>query len=429
MPANWRSVRGRTTSKVSARTVDIDGDRSEHLAVDMDMSIGVRIRERRKILGMSVRLAADRAGIRHSTWSRIETGQLGADNRYTLAAIAGALRCSMAELTGGPVTPVDRTVAKAQAGVSAVRLALIETDLADPPSIQPPPIQQLERETALVHDLRQRCDYLGAGRRASDALRGLHAATFGPDREAALRLVVQICESVTIVLRGIGYPAEAWLAAERAHQAAELLEDPVMRGFAAWTRALAATSCGSYQRTLAVASRGADDLSLVPTAPGSVEVLGQLHLECANALTSMGRFDDAADRLSAAEGLGASVGETDTFGLWFGPTNIAIWRVNMEADGGDPSRAVAFARSVNPQALPAAGRQSDFYLGTARALARSDSDPRALRMILTAERIAPQKVHSSRLVVELVRLLLHRAGTRAVETELRGLSERIGLTP
>jgi len=395
----------------------------------MDASIGERIRERRKLLGTSIRLAADRAGIHHSTWSRIETGQMGADNRYTLAAIAAALRCSMAELTGGPVTPVDRTVAQAQAGVSAVRLALIETDLTDPPSIRPGPIEQLERETVLVRDLRQRCDYLGADRRASEALRGLHAATFGPDREAALRLLIQICESVTIVLRGIGYPAEAWLAAERAHQAAELLEDPVMRGFAAWTRALAATSCGSYQRTLSLASRGADDLSVAAPAPGSVEVLGQLHLACANALAGMGRFDDAADQASAAEQLAARVGETDTFGLWFGPTNVGIWRVNMEADGGDPGRAVVLARDVSPQAVPAAGRQSDFYLGTARALARSDNDQQALRMILAAERIAPQKVHSAPLVVELVRLLLHRARTRAVDTKLRGLCERIGLAP
>src|SRR3954453_17289029 len=82
---------------------EIDTDGSDTRAADMDASIGERIRERRKLLGTSIRLAADRAGIHHSTWSRIEAGQMGADNRYTLAAIAAALRCSMAELTGGAV--------------------------------------------------------------------------------------------------------------------------------------------------------------------------------------------------------------------------------------------------------------------------------------------------------------------------------------
>jgi transcriptional regulator with XRE-family HTH domain len=408
---------------------DIDGDREQTLAVVMDRSIGERIRERRKVLGMSVRLAADRAGIHHSTWSRIETGQMGADNRYTLAAIATALRCSTSELTGGPLTPTDKATAQAQASVSAVRLALIETDLTESPSIRPAPIEQLEREELLIRDLRARCDYVGAGRRAGDALRRLHAAVFGPDREAALRLLVQICDTVSFVLRHVGYPAETWLAAERAHQAAEMLEDPVMLGLAAWTRANAATSCGSYQRTLTLASRGADDLSATAGTFGYTEVLGQLHLTCTNALAGMGRMAEAADRLTAAEELAEQVGDTDTFGLMFGPANIGFWRVSMETDGGDPGQAVALAREVHPQAVPSASRQAAFYLDTARALARSDSDKQALRMILAAERIAPQKVHSAPLVTELVRLLLHRARTRAVDTELRGICERIGLTP
>jgi len=101
----------------------------------------------------------------------------------------------------------------------------------------------------------------------------------------------------------------------------------------------------------------------------------------------------------------------------------------METDGGDPERAIALARDVNPSAVPSPSRQAAFYLDTARALARADSDRQALRMIVAAERIAPQKVHSAPLVAELVRLLLHRAQTRAVDAELRGICERIGLTP
>ncbi|MEV6969266.1 helix-turn-helix domain-containing protein [Hamadaea sp. NPDC051192] len=419
----------RTTSAVECAYGDIDGDRGRALAVVMDRPIGERIRERRKVLGMSVRLAADRAGIHHSTWSRIETGQMGADNRYTLAAIATALRCSTSELTGGPVIPTDKATAQAQASVSSIRLALIETDLTEPPYTLPVPIEQLEREELLIRDLRARCDYVGAGRRAGEALRGLHAAAFGPDRETALRLLVQVCDTISFVLRHVGYPAETWLAAERAHQAAELLEDPVMLGLAAWTRANAATSCGSYQRTFTLASRGADDLSTTASAFGYIEVLGQLHLTCANALAGMGRVAEAADRLSAADGLAAQVGDTDTFGLMFGPANIGFWRVSMETDGGDPGRAVTLARAVNPQAVPSPSRQAAFYLDTARALARSESDKQALRMILAAERIAPQKVHSAPLVAELVRLLLHRAHTRAVDAELRGICERIGLIP
>jgi len=175
-----------------------------------------------------------------------------------------------------------------------------------------------------------------------------------------------------------------------------------MLGLAAWTQANAATSCGSYQRTFTIASRGADDLSATANTFGYTEVLGQLHLTCANALAGMGRTVEAADRLSTSEGLAARVGDTNTFGLMFGPANIGFWRIAMETDGGDPGRAVALAREVNPQGVPSRSRQAAFYLDTARALARAESDKQALRMILAAERIAPQKVHSAPLVAELV---------------------------
>jgi len=399
------------------------------MATTLNQSIGERIRARRKLLGISVRLAADRAGIHHSTWSRIETGRMGADNRYTLAAIAAALKCSTTEITGGPVAPVDRATAQAQASVPSMRLALIETDLTEPSWAPPAPIALLVREELLIRDLRARCDYVGASRRTGETLRALHAATFGPDRPEALRLLIQVCDTISFVLRHIGYPAETWLAAERAQQAAEMLDDPVMLGLAAWTRANAAMSCGSYQRTLAIAERGVDDLMAAASDTGYAEVLGQLHLTCANALAGMGRLTEAIERLRAAEALASRVGDTDTFGLMFGPANIAFWHVCMETDGGDPGRAVALARDVNPLAVASPSRQAAFFLDTARALAHSDNDKQAVRMILAAERIAPQKVHSAPLVAELVRSLLQQTKSRAVDAELRGICERIGLMP
>ena len=67
-----------------------------------DPAIGERIRDRRNLLGYSIRFAADRAAISHTTWSRIERGLVSADNRFTLAAIAEALRCPVGALTKAP---------------------------------------------------------------------------------------------------------------------------------------------------------------------------------------------------------------------------------------------------------------------------------------------------------------------------------------
>src|SRR6266508_778434 len=107
-----------------------------------DTTIGERIRTRREMRGWSVRYAASRAGISHATWSRIENGRQGADNRFVLADIAAALECSVAELANGaPAAVTDRSLVTARANVYAVREALVESDLDEPPSVEVPPFQ------------------------------------------------------------------------------------------------------------------------------------------------------------------------------------------------------------------------------------------------------------------------------------------------
>src|SRR3982751_5795364 len=96
-----------------------------------DSGVGERIRARRLLRGWSVRYAASRAGISHATWSRIERGLQGADNRFMLADIATALECAPADLTGGAdVTAPDRVTAAARAGVLRLRRALVDIDLS-----------------------------------------------------------------------------------------------------------------------------------------------------------------------------------------------------------------------------------------------------------------------------------------------------------
>src|ERR687890_1608891 len=97
-----------------------------------DPSIGERIRARRLIRGWSVRHAADRAGVSHATWSRIERGRQAADNRFMLADIAGALDCAPADLAGTEVPADDRATASARAGVFDLRRALVDIDLTEP---------------------------------------------------------------------------------------------------------------------------------------------------------------------------------------------------------------------------------------------------------------------------------------------------------
>jgi transcriptional regulator with XRE-family HTH domain len=391
-------------------------------------TIGERIQVRRLLRGWSVRHAASRAGLSHATWSRIERGLQAADNRFVLAEIAAALECSPAELAGTAVPAADRAATAAQASVYGIRQALVDIDLTEETHREAPPVAELARTAALVDTLRQACDYAGTARLLPDLLRDLHAASHGPDRPVALRLLCDVTSIASSVVRNLGHPAEAWLAGERCRDAAESTEDPVLLGCAAYARATAASACGSFHRSLALAGAAVDALRPQAAVPGGMEMLGSLLLVCAYASRGLKKLDDSRAWADEAAGLAGRTGETTTLGLYFGPTNVNIWRIGIEVDGGDPGRAAELARTTNPAAIAAGFRQVFYYADTARAYARlRGQDREAIRYLLTAERLAPQHVHTSPLVRETTRALLERSRRQAGGAELRGLGERLSV--
>lgn len=388
--------------------------------------IGERIRIRRKLLKLSIRHAADIAGISHATWSRIEGGTQGTNNRFTLAKIAEALRCSVAELTGQVVTPA--VADHAETGAYETMTAIVEADLSYGPLVADvPPVERLTRELDLVLSLRRKCDYAGATGRLPALVRHLHAAAFGAERPEALRLLTRAHDVASFTVRFLGHPTAGVMAADRAQQAAEALADPVMLGLAAYCRAHAAIGCGLYQRARLLADAGAGLLERHTDLPDALPVRGQLLMTAALALRAQGDLSGALARVEEAGRIAAHTGETDALWLSFGPTNMNLWKIGMEADGGDPGAAVAIARDTNPLVIPSASKQTAFYLDVGRALAALGCDPEAVRMLATAEHLAPQRVRNNPLAVETARLLLDRAQRNAAGAELLGLAERVGV--
>jgi hypothetical protein len=171
--------------------------------------------------------------------------------------------------------------------------------------------------------------------------------------------------------------------------------DPVLQGHAAYVLAGAAIACGSNQRGQTLAERAVGDLTPHLARPGGPEVLGSLHLVAAPASRFRYRLEDSRDRLTEASGLARRTGEINTMGMYFGPTNVDIWRMSIEVDDGDPVRVVEIARRTDPAAIPAGIRRVFYYADAARALASfGGRDREAIRFLLTAERIAPQHVCS-----------------------------------
>ncbi|HEV7898016.1 MAG TPA: helix-turn-helix transcriptional regulator [Planosporangium sp.] len=388
-----------------------------------DPVVGDRIRQRREQRGWSVRHLASRAGISHSALSMIERGQRGANNRYVIAKIAGALGCSVTELTGQPYVPGDVNLESVGGHVHGLRRVMINDSLDVPAATGLRPIEALEQATDLVRDLHHRCDYAGVVSLLPALLTDLQTAR---NRHGAtsLHLSVHAYRVAMSTLRHLGYLSDAWWAAHQCRQVAEALGEPTALAVADYVRSRAAAYCGSYQASALVAARAAVEIDRHPGAPGAVELLGSLHITCAMSAAA-DSYDEAVDRLAEADRLARSTGETGLHDLWFGPTLVGLGRLIVEVDAGDSGRALEVAAQLNPAVIPAPTRQVHYYIDRSRALANIGRVEEAARSLLTAERFAPQHVRMSVVARETVRYLERRVRSRAL---LFGLPERMGLT-
>jgi transcriptional regulator with XRE-family HTH domain len=386
-------------------------------------SVGDRIRARRKELGLTVAHAAGLAGMSTSQLSRMERGQRGCDNRFAIADIARALRCTSEHLTG-----VHVPGAELSATTNDTVRALIHADLEFPAKgVDLPPLAQLTERTDQAIELRKACKYADLTRLLPALVRDLYAAAAGPDSEEALRMMVRAAEAASFAVRFTGQAGAANLAAERARQAAKLLDDPVHLAFGEWARAHAALGCGLHDRAAVVTEQAIRVLTPAPAGPGKLEMLGMLHLTVAFAYVGDGRHADAVAPLAEANALATRTGETGTFGLMFGPTNCRLWELAILTDGGDPLDALPLISDTNPRLIASASRQAAFYTDASRLLHKLNHTDQAVQFMETAERIAPERVHGDPIAVETIRSMLETVRRQATSTRLAGLAQRVGV--
>jgi transcriptional regulator with XRE-family HTH domain len=386
--------------------------------VPADPSIGQRVAARRRLRRWSIRYAASRAGVAHTTWSRIERGQLRTD-RYMIAELAAALECAVADLTGQPYTPGDRMLETAQIEAGRVWQTMMGLPLDEPPGVDPPPADVLVQRAGLVAARYGLCDYAGTLAVARELVPGLHAA----GTAAAWELAVQVYGSIMGALLNVGHPASAWLAAERCQQAAEQLGQPVPLAVAATNRARVLAYSAAYGPALRGVEHAAAGLDANLGQPAALDLLGFTHLVRAHHATGLRDLPAARAHLAEAAAIAARTGETAAWELAWGPRNVALWTMAHQLDTGQPGEAVETATGIHLGGLPPV-RQVYFHLDLARALVDLRRDRAAVRTLLAGERIGPQHVRSSAAGRETARALLHRG---ADGTELRGLCERMGV--
>jgi len=381
--------------------------------------IGVRVRRWRLKRNLSQRVLADLAGLSQGYIAQIEGGTAPLDKRSKQLALAKALQVSLADLTGQPYDPRTLEHATTVRSLPALRAALAELAFGPTgaPEDGPPDLAAAVRDVTELHNA---CRYDDLIAKLPSVLLGL-----GSKRQdlGSVRRLVWVTYAATFATKYLGYADLAMLAAQQCRSAATLLADePEWLGMAEFA-IVHTLPAESRSLPLQRAVQGIDLLEMAADHPRAGQVHGMLHLSAAMLAAIGGESRISQAHLREAHASASRLGEGNFGQLWFGPTNVGIWRLGVLAELGDGGAAADLPR-LDVSALGSANRKATMYAELGRCLAQTRKhDGEAVGALLRAESIAPQRIRLSPLVRETVGSMLRRA--RRSGRDLQALAARL----
>jgi transcriptional regulator with XRE-family HTH domain len=406
-------------------------------ASDESRTIGQRARTIRRRRGLTVEVAAGLAGISKGYLSLLERGHRRFERRGLLDALAAALSCSVADLTGQPYMPVDRATADALACLPGIAIAVHDATLDDPPDDLPPrPLPLLVEAVDRANYHLDEARFGLAAHELDTILTELHvlAATGDTDsRRTALAALADACIVATSIARHLGHHELAVQTARRGHEAATRHGGADRIGLLAMHRALGLTWIGAQRRAGAVLDGALADLMPVAdpsaTETTAAQTAGMLHLTAALHHAQQDRASQADEHLGEAKQLASRTGETNWLYQHFGPAHVALWEVEI---GVELDRGPAVAERLAPDvpaltdALGSANRRCVLAFDLARAYGQAEGqrDGEAVRYLDMADRYTSQ-VRNVPVARELVSAMDRRARRRV--WELDSLRNRFGV--
>lgn len=390
------------------------------------LGVGDEIRRIRRSRGLSLDVVADRAGLSKGYLSRIENGVVPVERRSTLSSIAAALECTVADF-GIQHVLVNPSESEAQGTIPAIRYALLGTSLEESDEPSSRTLGELAAETAKLAEWRQACRYLEVGKALPALLTDLHAvaAQGGNDRTDALRHLVQAAQVATLFVKNLGAVDLAWVAADRGHDAAEQLGDPLYIAASEFARTQALVGLGAYKRAEVLARKAADLLSTDTAA--AIEVYGTSILTAAFCANLVGN-EDPEEAVKEAADLAKRTEGDNAFFLAFSRTNVDLWRISIALEADDAVTAATVADRVRLENIPARSRQTAFLIDHARALfALRGKDDEVLKLLKRAHKLGPTRTSHNMWAREIMAEMLGRARRDAGGVALRGLADRMGM--
>lgn len=273
-----------------------------------------------------------------------------------------------------------------------------------------PALGDLEREISIAFGAYQQSRFTAAASRVSVLLTDAQMAVREcgeEDRAVAWKILALTYQAAACILIKVGEPGIGWVAAERGLNATDAAGSAAIRGSLIRTVAFALHSTGRFEAAMKLVDSGTGYLRGVITGNETMlSVYGTLFLVGSMAASRFGDGPKAADYLDEAADAARRL-RKDANHLWtaFGPTNVAIHRVNTAVELGDFQAVLGSGLSLDTSAVPAE-RRVRYLLDVARVYALTGNRDDAVSTILTAERIAPEQVRQHYLSREVVVTLM-----------------------
>lgn len=336
---------------------------------------GQRIATHRRRRGLSQAALAGLVGRSESWLSQVERGVRSVDRLSVLLDMARVLHVDVEALTGRPWQYAPNGSALVE-GLDGVRRVLVRYDAltkdpADPADLLSP--EALHVRAADIHRQYQAANYARVVRELPELIVSADQAHMAADGNRELLLgYVSVYVAAAKLLTKLGSADLAAVAADRAAMTAGTLDSQAAQGLAIYqvVCALLRADRTDEAETLAVTMATRLTARARSDEPALLSITGALWLIAA---VTAGRRTDRSQawaRLDQAERLARLLG-VDANHAWtaFGPTNVAIHRVSVAAELGDPGEALLAAGAVDLDRLPAglSSRRAQVHLDLAWA--------------------------------------------------------------
>lgn len=401
-------------------------------------TVGERIAYYRKRRGLTQVVLSGLLGRSEEWLSQIERGSRSVDRLTTIVRVAEALRIEPALLLPPPFYATPRTftavgavdiIGTAPDWIPAIRATMMRHAITGKVEDRPVRIEDLTRTVQRAFGYSQNERWSDLGPLLPDLLDDAHHAVAVQENPDTLRLLSLAYRVTSGMLDRIGEPHLPWIAAERASAAADRSGDPLLIAGAAWRWSVVVRHAGELQESHAIPVAAAEHLVPDPdrAGPRELSVYGSLLLKGAVAAASLDDRRSVTDYLHRAEAVAERIGETNHFWFAFGPTNVAIHRVWLELELGDPASAIARADAVRADALPAhlAERHVSHLVTVAWAHYLRRHDVEALAALIEAKQHAPEQLLFTRRVTDMLTGMLRR--DRLGRRDLRSLAAFVGI--